>query len=488
MVKPFVVHKKFLSNVLLLVVLNLVIKCTWIFGIDIKVQDLTKDDYGTYFALFNFSMLFNIFLDLGITSFNNKNIAQNVQLVTKYVSGIVVFKAILFVVYLIISMVVGFMMGYDDVKFHFLIFMSINQFLISFTQYLRTNLTGLELYTLDSVLSVLDKSLMIIFCGALLYTDLLPWKFSLNTFIYMQTLAYGITALIVFALVMSRIEKLTIKLNVPFLLAILRRTAPYALLVLTMTAYYRLDAIMLEYMLEDGKRQTAIYAQGARLLDAVTQFGYLMSTLLLPMFARMIKRREKVRSLVQLAFSIIIVPALILAFTATEYSIEIMDILYDRHTEQSGPVLGLLMMCFVAIASTYIFGTLLTANGSLRLLNQIAIAGLILNIVLNIILIPLHKAWGSAFASMLTQFIVVAIQIIMCKSIFRLRIHYKFLGSLVVFGGIALATTTLTRNHLDNLALQLSISVLVPLVFAVGIRIIDVGQIYKTIMKKEEVT
>ena len=89
---------------------------------------------------------------------------------------------------------------------------------------------------------------------------------------------------------------------------------------------------------------------------------------------------------------------------------------------------------------------------------------------------------------MLTQFIVVAIQIIMCKSIFRLRIHYKFLGSLVVFGGIALATTTLTRNHLDNLALQLSISVLVPLVFAVGIRIIDVGQIYKTIMKKEEVT
>ena len=53
-----------------MVVLNLLVKPIAIFGIDAEVQDrVGTEDYGLYFALLNFSFLFNILLDFGINNF-----------------------------------------------------------------------------------------------------------------------------------------------------------------------------------------------------------------------------------------------------------------------------------------------------------------------------------------------------------------------------------------------------------------------------------
>jgi len=84
---------KFVKNLTLLLVLNLLVKPFWILGIDRSVQNTVgAEEYGFYFAVFNFSFLFNILLDFGITNFNNRNIAQNNQLLTKHLSNLLVVK------------------------------------------------------------------------------------------------------------------------------------------------------------------------------------------------------------------------------------------------------------------------------------------------------------------------------------------------------------------------------------------------------------
>jgi len=211
------VQRKFIINLALLLLLNFLIKPFWIFGIDRTVQNIVSaEDYGTYFALFNFSMLFNILLDFGITNFNNRNIAQNAHLLTKYFSGIVVFKFLLAFAYLGITFAVGAMMGYDSTRFHILLFLAINQFLISFLQYLRSNIAGLQLFVMDSLFSVLDKTLMITFCAILLWGQLFEGEFTLMQFIYTQTFAYLLAVLIVFFTVLAKAKKFRFKLDIPF--------------------------------------------------------------------------------------------------------------------------------------------------------------------------------------------------------------------------------------------------------------------------------
>jgi len=95
-------------------------------------------------------------------------------------------------------------------------------------------------------------------------------------------------------------------------------------------------------------------------------FGVLFAGLLLPIFAKMIKQKESVGQIVKLSFTLLIVPAIIIAISSIYYSKEIMGVLYTSNTENTSAILGILMTGFTGIATTYIFGTLLTANGSLK--------------------------------------------------------------------------------------------------------------------------
>jgi O-antigen/teichoic acid export membrane protein len=480
------VQRKFITNLVLLLLLNFLIKPFWLFGIDRTVQNVVSaEEYGTYFTLFNFAMLFNILLDFGITNFNNRNIAQNKQLLSKYLSGIVVFKFLLAVVYFLITFIVGYLIGYDSSRFSMLLFLSINQFLISFIQYLRSNIAGLQLFTLDSMLSVLDKTLMIGFCAILLWGNIFNVEFKLMHFVYAQTLAYAITLLIVFSIVLMKTKQFEFKLNKSFSLLILKQTYPYALLVLTMTFYYRLDAIMLDMMLVDGEKQASIYAQAYRLMDASNQLGVLFAALLLPMFANMIKNHKKIDELVKLSFSLLFVPALVIAVFSYSFSKEIMEVLYDSNTTESAQVLGVLMTCFIAIAITYIFGTLLTANGSLKTLNKLAIGGMLFNFILNWILIPKYQAEGSAIASLATQSLIVILQIIVVKNVFGFKINYRFIGVVALYVCMILVLINGVKLYASGLAFQLFLFISISIILAIAMRIVNLKKMYKILVDRE---
>ena len=78
-------QKKFLTNLGFLVLVNLLVKPFFILGIDAEVQNVVgAEDYGNYFALFNFTFLFNILNDLGTTNYNNRNVARNADQIDEF--------------------------------------------------------------------------------------------------------------------------------------------------------------------------------------------------------------------------------------------------------------------------------------------------------------------------------------------------------------------------------------------------------------------
>jgi O-antigen/teichoic acid export membrane protein len=185
---------------------------------------------------------------------------------------------------------------------------------------------------------------------------------------------------------------------------------------------------MIERMLPNGARESAIYAQGFRFFEAVNMIGFLFAGLLLPIFSKMLKAKEPVEKMVYLSFKILFSGAIVIGITCFALSKEIIEWRYQTsgvELTQASNAFGILMLCFISICTTYIFGTLLTANGSLRSLNYMAFGGVILNISLNIYLIPTHGAYGAAIASLITQVGTAAIQVILSFNILRLKIEWK---------------------------------------------------------------
>ena len=154
---------RFVWNLVLVVILNLLIKPFYILGIDAEVINRVGDSvYGNYFALINFSFLLNIILDLGITNYNVKNIAQHHQLLDKHFSGIITLRVVLILMYLVATFLIAFFIGYDSTQLKILLVLAFNQSLVAFILYIRSNLAGLHLFVEDSVVSILDRFLLII--------------------------------------------------------------------------------------------------------------------------------------------------------------------------------------------------------------------------------------------------------------------------------------------------------------------------------------
>ncbi|MDZ4843968.1 MAG: oligosaccharide flippase family protein [Chitinophagales bacterium] len=411
--------KSFYSNLSFLLFVNLLVKPFWIFGIDRTVQNTVgAETFGMYFALFNFSILFQILLDFGINNFNNRAVAQDEDFIKKHLPDILSLKMLLSLVYACMTLLSGFLFGYAESQIHLLLLLTGNQILISLLLYLRSNISGMHLFKTDSILSVLDKLLMIGICSWLLW-GMNSKQFIIEWFIYAQTASLLVTILVAAIIVALKHGMFSLRWDVKGMKEIALKTYPYALLGLLMSVYYRVDGVMLERMLPDGAHEAGIYAASFRLLDAANMLGFLFASILLPMFARMIAQKENVQSLVNNSFSLIMAGATTIVCGCVFFRNEIMLLLYPQSTQYWSDIFGLLMPSFLGVCTVYIYGTLLTANGSLKILNTIALGGMLLNIVLNVFLIPEHKALGATVATLITQTLVAVAHIIAAKRVFK---------------------------------------------------------------------
>ena len=428
-------QRKFLINLFIFIGLNLLIKPFWIFGIDRTVQNTVGEyTFGIYSALFNLSLIFNMLLDFGINNFNNRSIARSKDFLQEGFSRIFTLKLLLGICYAVLVLIVGWIIGYD-IHYKLLIPLIVNQFLSIFILYLRSNVSGLLMFKTDSILSVIDRIVMIICCGILLWGNVVKTPFQIEWFIYVQTFAYLITILIALFIVLRKTKLKSPYMDYAYFKFILYQSLPFALLALLTNLHNRTDSIFLERLLpgESGAVQAGIYAHAFRLLDAAMIIAYLISVLLLPMFSRMIAEKKSVNSLVKTSFTLIFIYGTVLAVSSYFYSYPIMELLYRDHILESSVVFKILILSIAPLSATYIFGSLLTANGNLKKLNIIAFIAMIINVGLNIILIPKYFAVGAAISSLCTQAFIITAEIIISIKVFSLKITKEYIIRLSCF-------------------------------------------------------
>ena len=429
-------QKKLLSGLFWVLLANLLVKPFWILGVEVGVQNAVGNEmYGFYFSILNLSYILNILLDLGITNFNTRNIAQHPQLITKHLSGILGIKVALLGLYLVVTFSVGALMGYGSEEFRLLAWLTLCQFLSSLILYLRSNFEGLLLFKWDSLFSVLDRVLMIFICGCLLWGPLRE-NFNIYWFVYAQVAAYGLTALLAFIVIArkARFSIFNFHLSPAFFLVILKKSAPFALLVLLMASYNRIDPILLRRLAGDA--DAGVYAGAFRLLDALTAVAYLVSVPLLPVFSKLCKEikpasanynllsiNSQLADIVRLVFWPMMLFAVGVSVVCNLWAEPIMQLLYHGNFAPYVPVFRVVIFGIVPISITYIFGTLLTAGGHLRQLNLFAATTLVLNVVVNLLLIPRLGATGSAWASLTAQSFMALAQLLLAIRLFRLPLR-----------------------------------------------------------------
>lgn len=437
----------FVKNIIFIVAINILVKPVWVFFIDRVVQNrVPNGEYGTYQALLSLGIIFQIVLDFGITNYNSRTIARDPSQLANVFPSMLSARLVLMALYMVLGYGWALLLGYHGWELHLLGGILLFQSLSSLLSFIRSNISALHRFKTDGLLSITDRLLAVLICGFLLLWPATANSFRIEWFVIVQAACYLITALIAWV-VLRRISgvKLRFQFHWPTVTAIIRQSLPYALLIFQMSIYNRADAMMIERICPDGKGQADIWASAFRLLDMVNILGLMFATMLLPMYGRMLSSGQDIKPILRLCANMLLPLSAAVAAAGIFFSGDIMWILYKGartgNLAQYQVVFSWLIASFPAWCLMYIYSTLLTAHGSMRWLNYIAFAGVIVNLSLNFWLIPKFSAGGAAITSFVTQSLLAIAFTVASVRIFKLNVNLRWImahiGYMAFVGALA---------------------------------------------------
>lgn len=457
-----------------MVLLNVLIKPIWIFGIDRAIQNHTGyASYGLYAALLNLSIVFNILLDLGITNYNNKTLAGEPHLFSRHFPNMLFAKGFLALVYTVFLIVLALVLNYNDYAIQLLVGIILIQFLNSLLLFIRSNFSAHHFFKLDSFFSILDKILMLAFCGFFLWQEQYKNQFTIQYFVLAQIIAYALSVLLAFIIAILYFKKPNwAGIRKENILKILKWSMPYAVLILFMSVYMRADAVLLERLLPNtGAYYNGIYISAYRLLDALNMFGFLFAGMLLPMFSRLHSQQNKLAPLVQTAMNLLFPIAIMVAMHGIFYKQEIMNLLYSHNNAEGSLVYSLLMFCFPAYCIMNIYSTLLTANNQVKLLIKITLLISVLSLLLNFIIIPNFKVIGVAWVAIVIHWLAALAYIFFSVKKSDLIFQYKWMLQFLTLAVLFYLLNYLIHYYQIGLLISIFINALAMVLFVFILKI-----------------
>ena len=434
---------RFYSSLGLLIVLNALIKPAWVFVIDRQVQnEVGVSIYGAYFSLLSLSVVFSFLLDWGLTVFFNRQLAIQDQSFLHQPGNFLLVKLLFALQYTVLVFAAAAIAGIE--RWDILAAVVIIQILSSLFLFLRAIVTAHQWFRQDAWLSIIDKGLMILLGGTLLYFPAWLGGISIERFGWLQVGCLLVAVLLSVGLLLARNIRFTIRRPAFPSRELFRMAAPYALAVLLMSAHSRLDAFLLDRLNNNGAYEAGIYAAAYRLLDAGNIVGFLVAAFLLPFIAREWSKKKNIGELLLPARHFLLMFAIGVSSITIFMAPWIQDILYHHQDDKAVSVLQWCLPALIGYSLTHIYGTALTATGYIASFCKMLIASVALNLVLNLLLIPSLGAMGCCIAALSSQ-VLTGIGVTMyARQKLQINLHSRslviyLLTAVLLCGGLYLA-------------------------------------------------
>jgi O-antigen/teichoic acid export membrane protein len=232
--------------------------------------------------------------------------------------------------------------------------------------------------------------------------SLIYWQASLFWFVIVFSIEYVILAILYLIMYIWRVGWFPIRrCNLKYTQKLLKNSLPLLFSTMAIMIYMKIDQIMLKELV--GAASVGIYSAAVKLCEVWYQFPVLIAGSYYPVIiAAKASNSELYYSYLQKLYSFLIWGAIAIAIPTTIFSDWIIHNLYGNEFAKSVVILQI-----YAWASVFVF--MGVANHKWLLIENCqkyilltTLLGMVINIVCNIILIPLYGASGAAVASLIS--------------------------------------------------------------------------------------
>jgi polysaccharide transporter, PST family len=191
------------------------------------------------------------------------------------------------------------------------------------------------------------------------------------------------------------------KINIALAIKFLQQSWPNILTGLSVTIYMRIDQIMLGNLI--GNEAVGNYAVGVRLAEIWYFIPIAIVSSIAPkIFRSKQESQEQYDENIQKALDLLVLTMYVISIGMTCFSSQIIAILYGTNYTSSSPILAIYVWSNVFVALGLVRNTWVTTEGLFRFGSVTTFVGAILNIILNLVLIPRYAAAGAALATVIS--------------------------------------------------------------------------------------
>jgi O-antigen/teichoic acid export membrane protein len=249
--------------------------------------------------------------------------------------------------------------------------------------------------------------------------------------------------------------------------------------------YGRIDQILV-YELAPNSADVGIYAAMYKILDNAGFVPMAVMVTLFPIMAGLFPADPaRLRRIMQTAIdylTIVALGGLALTIAAAE---PIVELLYGPDYVSGATVLTILIAAFVPISIGNVAGNMVVAMDLQRRYIWFAALGLVLNVSLNLALIPAYGIEAAAWVTLLTELIVVSLSLLMVLRKIKLRLSLRHIGLAAIAAVIsALAVWGARQAGAGAIVLVAAMTALYPALLVI-LRALDLDQLRRLLRDRK---
>lgn len=369
----------------------------------ILARALGVEEFGRFTFALSFTGIFLTFIDYGFNLLVVKEISQKPESLIKWVKSIINAKILLTIIFTIILFIALKVLKYPDETIFIVFILWLSAIFYSFGFFFNNVFRGLNQFQYETYPTILLNAVQFIVVSLFL---ILGFK------TISVAIAYLLARILYFVyssfLLTSKVSKIPFVFNLNEGLKSLKIALPYGIHAILATLYFQIDTVFLSYF--KGNVEVGYYQAAMRILMATMIICEVIVSAYFPIIAEKIKTNNESFKRNGLAFNkyMILTGGIISAFLFL-FSEQIIPLIYGKQYENTILIMQLLsIVVFLRfLGASYAVFITVTDNQMLRAIG--VAASVVLNVGLNIILIPRYGAIGAAIVSIITHLVLDSI-------------------------------------------------------------------------------
>ncbi len=394
---------------------------TYVLGFFITVYTvryLSVDSYGILSTALALTGIYVVFGDLGLSTLTVREVARDESLTHKYVGNTTIMKLFLSLFTFLLTVLTVYILGYNDITIIVTYILTAAFIFNAFSSIFYSIFQSYQKMEYQSVATILNSVVMLIGTLLVIYLGL-----DVIAFAFVYLVANAINFIYILVTYAWKFYLPNIEMDLEFWKSTIKEALPLSITSLFAVLVFRIDSVMLSVM--SGMEAVGFYSAAYRLMEALIFFPQVYTTAIFPVFSKLyVSSINPLKGAYIKSFKYLTILSLPIAVGITLLAEPIILLLFKPEYIPSILALQIVVWVLPFIFVNYIQGSLLTAMNRQVTYLKITAASLVLNVGMNLVLIPLYSYLGAAFVTVITEIFSVALGFyVLSKLLAKVKVH-----------------------------------------------------------------